>query len=206
MCGMTREADAVAAARLGADAIGLVFHEPSPRAVTVAQAARIVAALPAFVTTVGLFVDAPAERIRSVLEAVPLDMLQFHGEESPEACAGFGRPWYKAIRMHPEVDLRAEARRYAAGRALLVDAWMADVPGGTGTTFDWQRVPPEPELPVILAGGLDPENVALAIDRIRPWAVDVSGGIEERDGHGRPRHGIKSEQAMTEFIRGATGD
>lgn len=206
MCGMTREADALAAARLGADAIGLVFHEPSPRAVGVEQAARIVTRMPAFVTTVGLFVDAPAERIHAVLEAVPLDLLQFHGEESPEDCARFDRPWYKAIRMHPDVDLHTEARRYADARALLVDAWMAGVPGGTGATFDWQRIPPDLARPVVLAGGLTPDNVAGAIARVRPWAVDVSGGIEQPGTDGRPRHGYKSEQAMAEFMRGVTGD
>lgn len=206
ICGITREEDARSAARLGADAVGLVFHEPSARCVSPDQAARIAAALPPFVTTVGLFVDASGDRIRDVLGQVPLDLLQFHGEESAEDCARFDRPWYKAIRMHPEVDLMAEARHYSAARGLLVDAWMAGVPGGTGITFDWQRIPPDLSLPVILAGGLTPDNVGAAVSAVQPWAVDVSGGVEERDAEGRPVRGCKSAEAMAEFIRGVQGE
>lgn len=206
ICGLTRPEDAVTAARLGADAIGLVFHEPSPRAVTVDTARRILAALPPFVTTVGLFVDAPEARVREVLARVPLDLLQFHGDETPDYCAGFGRPWYKAVRMHADMDLHAACERYAGARALLVDAWVADLPGGTGQTFDWDRVPAELALPVVLAGGLSPDNVGEAIARVRPWAVDVSGGVEERDDNGNKRHGRKSAAAMEAFMRGVNGD
>lgn len=206
ICGLTREADARAAAELGADAIGLVFHESSPRYVDPEQAARIVSALPPFVTTVGLFVDAGDDYVRDVLARVPLDTLQFHGDETPEQCARFGRGWYKAVRMHPEVDLAAEAQRFAGARGLLVDAWMAGVPGGTGATFDWQRIPGELPLPLILAGGLNPANVTAAVEQVRPWAVDVSGGVEERDADGQPQRGCKSAQAMADFMRGVQGE
>lgn len=206
ICGITRENDARTAARLGADAVGLVFHEPSPRYVTLEQAARIASALPPFVTTVGLFVDAGEAYIQSALERVSLDCLQFHGEESPEACEAFGRPWYKAISMHPEVDLNAEAQRFSGARGLLVDTWMAGLPGGTGATFDWQRMPSDLALPVILAGGLTAENVGAAVAATAPWAVDVSSGVEERDGQGQPLRGCKSADAMAEFIRGVQGD
>ncbi len=206
ICGITREDDARSAAHLGADAVGLVFHEASDRCVTPEQAARIAAVLPPFVTTVGLFVDADEQRIRDLIRQVPLDCLQFHGEETPEDCARFERPWYKAVRMHPEVELKAEAQRFSAARGLLVDAWMAGVPGGTGTTFDWQRVPPDLPLPVILAGGLMPDNVRAAVSAVQPWAVDVSGGVEERDTQGRPVRGCKSAEAMADFIRGVQGE
>ena len=180
ICGITRPDDGRHAARAGADAIGLVFYPPSPRYVSPRQAADIVAALPPFVTTVGLFVDAPPEQIAALLEQVPLDMLQFHGDESPEYCAAFQRPWIKALRMRDGVDPRAEAERYGAAgaRGLLVDSYVPGVPGGTGERFDWDRLPADPSLPLVLAGGLDPANVAEAVRRVRPWAVDVSGGVE----------------------------
>lgn len=206
ICGITREDDARRAAQLGADAVGLVFYERSPRYVTPEQAVRIASALPPLVTTVGLFVDADEHYIQSTIQQVPLDCLQFHGEESPEACARFGRPWYKAIRMHPEVDLNAEAQRFSAARGLLVDTWMAGLPGGTGATFDWQRIPSDLALPVILAGGLTPDNVGGAVAATHPWAVDVSGGVEERDAQGHPLRGCKSADAMADFIRGVQGD
>lgn len=201
-CGITRPEDARAAAQAGADAIGLVFHPASPRAVTVEQALAVMAALPAFVTTVGLFVDAPAEEVRSLLSKVPLDLLQFHGDESPAYCQAFARPWFKAIRMRAEVDLHEECRRHAGARALLVDAFHPDRPGGTGETFDWERIPGDLPLPLILAGGLTPDNVADAVRRVRPWAVDVSGGVEERAPDGAILHGHKSAQAMQAFARG----
>jgi phosphoribosylanthranilate isomerase len=205
ICGITREADGLAAARLGVDAIGLVFYPDSPRAVSAEQAARIVAALPAFVTTVGLFVDATETAVRDILARVPLDELQFHGSESPEYCAGFGRSWVKALRMRDDIDLHDEARRYAHARALLLDAWVADRAGGTGETFDWDRIPEALQRPVILAGGLSPDNVAEAVRRVRPWAVDVSGGVEERDTQGHKKYGCKSVDAMQAFVRGVNG-
>ena len=207
ICGITRPDDGRHAARAGADAIGLVFYPPSPRYVSPRQAADIVAALPPFVTTVGLFVDAPPEQIAALLEQVPLDMLQFHGDESPAYCAAFQRPWIKALRMRDGVDPRAEAERYGAAgaRGLLVDSYVPGVPGGTGERFDWDRLPADPSLPLVLAGGLDPANVAEAVRRVRPWAVDVSGGVEVLGVDGRRQGGIKDPGAVSAFIRAARG-
>mgnify|MGYP003146948554 FL=1 len=207
ICGITRPDDGRHAARAGADAIGLVFYPPSSRYVSPRQAADIVAALPPFVTTVGLFVDAPKEQIDALLEQVPLDMLQFHGDESPHYCAAFRRPWIKALRMRDGVDARAEADRYraAGARGLLVDSYVPGVPGGTGERFDWDRLPANPTLPLILAGGLDPANVAEAVRRVRPWAVDVSGGVEVLGVDGRRQGGIKDPGAVSAFIRAARG-
>ena len=207
ICGITRPDDGRHAARAGADAIGLVFYPPSPRYVSPRQAADIVAALPPFVTTVGLFVDAPPEQIAALLEQVPLDMLQFHGDESPEYCAAFQRPWIKALRMRDGVDPRAEADRYGAAgaRGLLVDSYVPGVPGGTGERFDWDRLPANPSLPLVLAGGLDPANVAEAVRRVRPWAVDVSGGVEVIGVDGRRQGGIKDPAAVSAFVRAARG-
>ena len=207
ICGITRPDDGRHAARAGADAIGLVFYPPSPRYVSPRQAADIVAALPPFVTTVGLFVDAPPEQIAALLEQVPLDMLQFHGDESPEYCAAFQRPWIKALRMRDRVDPQAEADRYGAAgaRGLLVDSYVPGVPGGTGERFDWDRLPADPSLPLVLAGGLDPANVAEAVRRVRPWAVDVSGGVEVLGVDGRRQGGIKDPGAVSAFIRAARG-
>ena len=181
ICGITRPEDALAAADAGADAIGLVFYEPSPRAVTIAAAAAIVAELPPFVAAVGLFVDASHDEVSAVLDNVQLDILQFHGNETPDFCASFGRPWYKALRMQPGDNIEGRAATYAGGRAILLDSYRAGVPGGTGETFDWDLVPALPR-PLILAGGLDPENVGAAIQRARPAAVDVSGGVEVTPG------------------------
>ncbi len=196
ICGITSVEDALHAARSGADAIGLVFYEPSPRAVTVEQAGEIVASLPPFVTTVGLFVDAGPDFVHGVLEAVPLDLLQFHGDESPEYCDAFSRPWMKAIRMREGVDLQHEAARYGAARALLVDAYRPGVPGGTGETFDWGRIPASLEKPVVLAGGLNADNVEAAVRQVQPWAVDVSGGVERSKG-------VKDPQRVAQFIKNA---
>jgi len=182
ICGITRPEDAKAAARLGVDAIGLVFYAPSPRAVTVAQAQAVVVALPPFVTVVGLFVDAQPEVVREVSAAVPLDLLQFHGDETPEYCTQFGRPWLKAIRMKDGVEVGAEAGRYCGARGLLLDAYQAGVPGGSGERFEWSRAPHGLDMPLILAGGLTPDNVAEAIVQVRPYAVDVSGGVEAAKG------------------------
>ena len=182
ICGLTREQDIHAAVYAGADAIGLVFYEKSPRHVSGERAAQLLSVLPPFVTTVGLFVDAEAKFVREVLAAVSLDVLQFHGDESPEYCAQFGRPWLKAIRVRPGVDLLQCAARYAGAQALLLDAHVEGVPGGTGATFDWSLIPESLALPVILSGGLDRGNVADAIARVRPYAVDVSSGVEAQKG------------------------
>ena len=182
ICGFTRPDDACEAARLGVDAIGLVFYAPSPRAVDAGQARAIVDALPPFITTVGLFVGASADEVRAVLERVPLDLLQFHGDEEPAYCAQFGRPWLKAIRMREGVDLESEAERYRDATGLLLDAYRPGVPGGTGEAFAWTRVPRDLPLPIVLAGGLTPANVGEAIATVRPWAVDLSGGVESAKG------------------------
>lgn len=195
ICGITRVEDGLAAARAGADAIGLVFYARSPRAVSAAQARTIVRALPPFVTTVGLFVDAAAEDVRHVLQAVPLDLLQFHGDESPEQCRIYGRPYLKALRMREGVDVAAAARTYSDAAGLLVDTYVEGVAGGTGLAFEWSRLPHDLARPVILAGGLTPDNVAAAVAQVRPWAVDVSGGVEAAPG-------LKDVAKIAAFIRG----
>ncbi|MHB1512755.1 MAG: phosphoribosylanthranilate isomerase [Acidiferrobacter sp.] len=199
ICGITSPADAQAAAAAGADAIGLVFYAPSPRAVDIDAACAIVAALPPFVTRVGLFVDAAPEEIERVLLNVALDVLQFHGRETPEDCGRYGRPYLKAIAMGEGVDLHAAEVRYAAAQGLLVDTYQKGRPGGTGRAFDWGLVPAGLAKPLILAGGLTPENVGEAIARVGPYAVDVSGGVESAPG-------IKDERRMRAFCRRARGE
>lgn len=193
ICGFTRPADALTAVQLGADALGLVFYPPSPRAVSIEQAQAIVATLPPFVTVVGLFVDATAEEIREVLAAVRIDLLQFHGDEPAANCRGFGKPYIKAIRMAAEVDLAALARTYHDAAGLLLDAWHADAKGGTGQAFDWSRIPAQCPLPIVLAGGLHPGNVAQALATARPYALDVSSGVESAKG-------IKDAAKMAAFL------
>jgi phosphoribosylanthranilate isomerase len=195
ICGITNRQDALDAVRLGADAIGLVFYPPSPRFVTPGQAAAIVDRLPPFVTVVGLFVDASREAIGEVLGAVRVDLLQFHGSESPERCADHDRPYIKAVRVREGTDLLAERQRYAGASALLLDAYQPGVPGGTGQAFDWDLIPVGLAREVILAGGLTPENVADAVRRVRPYAVDVSGGVEREKGR-------KDAGKIEAFMRG----
>lgn len=182
ICGITRPEDALAAAKAGADAIGLVFYPDSPRAIDIATAWEILEVLPPFVTTVGLFVDADPEWIEEILVEVPLDVLQFHGNESPEQCEQFAHPYIKAIRMRPDTDLAAIAKRYTDAQGLLLDTYRPGVPGGTGEAFDWSLARQPCDKPIILAGGLTPENVGEAIAQVRPWAVDVSGGVEKEKG------------------------
>ncbi|MGN0923019.1 phosphoribosylanthranilate isomerase [Ectopseudomonas mendocina] len=182
ICGITRVEDALAAVEAGADAIGLVFYAKSPRAVSVEQAAEIVQALPPFVTSVGLFVNMPREQLLAVLQQVPLDLLQFHGDESPAECEGYGRPYIKALRVRPGEDLAAAMAPYAGARGILLDTFVEGVPGGTGAAFDWSLVPQDVAKPIILAGGLEAHNVAAAIRQVRPYAVDVSGGVEASKG------------------------
>lgn len=198
ICGITRVEDALAAAAAGADAIGLVFYAKSPRAVSVEQARQIIAALPPFVTTVGLFVDAGRDELRQILAQVPLDLLQFHGDESAEQCEGHGRPYIKALRVRAGDDVAAQVARYPGAAGVLLDTFVEGVPGGTGLAFDWSLVPAGLAKPVILAGGLTPENVAAAIARVRPYAVDVSGGVESAKG-------IKDADKVRAFIRAAQG-
>ncbi len=195
ICGITRPEDGLAAARAGAHAIGLVFHDASPRRVEPRAAAEIVRRLPPFVAAVGLFVDAEPRRVREVLAAVPLQMLQFHGEEAPDYCAGFGLPYLKAVRMGRGVDLLQYAARYATAKGLLLDTYDAALAGGSGLSFDWTLIPAGLSLPIVLAGGLTPENVGQAVRRVRPWAVDVSSGVERAKG-------IKDADKMAAFVRG----
>ena len=182
ICGITRIEDALAAAEAGADAIGLVFYPKSPRAVSIQQARDIVAALPAFVTTVGLFVNAGRGELNEILDAVPLDLLQFHGDETPADCESFHRPYIKALRVQPGDDIAVLAAPYANARGILLDTYVSGVPGGTGAAFDWSLVPHDLSQPVILAGGLSADNVQAAIKQVRPYAVDVSGGVEASKG------------------------
>lgn len=182
ICGITRIEDALAAVAAGADAIGLVFYAKSPRAVSVQQARAIIAALPPFVTTVGLFVDASRCELGEILDAVPLDLLQFHGDETPSACDGFHRPYIKALRVKPGDDIAAQVAMYKNASGVLLDTYVPGIPGGTGEAFDWSLVPAQLSKPVILAGGLTAENVAQAITQVRPYAVDVSGGVESAKG------------------------
>jgi phosphoribosylanthranilate isomerase len=193
ICGITRRQDAEFAVKSGADAIGLVFYEPSPRAVTMAQAAAITAQLPPFVSAVGLFVNATAEKVRQTLDEVPLSLLQFHGNESAEYCAQFNMPYIKAVRMQTETDLIQADEHFAEASALLLDSYQQGVPGGTGQTFDWSMITAVSK-PLILAGGLTTENVAEAIRQVSPYAVDVSGGVEESKG-------LKSNNKISAFMR-----
>ncbi len=210
ICGITRVEDGVAAAEAGADAIGLVLWPGSPRCVGLEQARAIVAVLPAFVTVVALFVDPEPAAVRAALAQVPLDLLQFHGDEAPALCAGFARPYIKAVPVRPGIDLLQYAARFRAAHGLLFDAFQpGGMPGGTGTTFDWTRLPPQLTDPMsrrlILSGGLTPQNVAAAVRQLRPWAVDVSSGVEVTDADGKPRKGIKSATRIVEFIREVRG-
>lgn len=178
ICGVTSVADALLAQEAGADAIGVVFYEPSPRCVTIDQAREIALSVGPFVTLVGLFVNAPAEYVKEVLAAVPLHVLQFHGDESPEYCESFQRAYIKAIRMRPELDVLAAIDQHPLAAGVLLDAYRPGVPGGTGETFDWQRIPHQTNKPIILAGGLNASNIAEAIALTGVYGVDVSGGVE----------------------------
>ncbi|MBI5437377.1 MAG: phosphoribosylanthranilate isomerase [Nitrosomonadales bacterium] len=198
ICGITRVEDALAAAHSGADAIGLVFYEHSPRHVSIAQAAQLASALPPFVTTVGLFVNADAVFVREVLAQVSLDVLQFHGDETPEYCAQFAKPYLKAIRVKAGVDLLQCAARFRSAKSLLLDAYIEGIHGGTGAVFEWSLIPEELRSQIILSGGLDESNVAVAISQVRPYAVDVSSGVEAEKGIKDAR---KIERFMHEVMR-----
>jgi len=197
ICGITREEDLAAAVAAGADALGFVFYAPSPRHVALERAAQLMAQVPAFVTKVGLFVNESAQTVRFVLAQTPLDLLQFHGDEDAAYCSQFGRPWIKAARMKPGFDLLEYASLFAGApgvAGLLLDAHVEGY-GGGGETFDWSLIPQSLPLPVILSGGLHPGNIAEAVRAVRPWAVDVSSGVEAA-------RGIKDAQKITEFIAG----
>ena len=197
ICGITRTEDALAAARCGAHAIGLVFYAPSPRHVTPVRAAELMRALPPFVMSVGLFVDASAGEVTQTLAQARVDLLQFHGSESPDYCRQFGVPYLKALRVRPGVDLLQYARDYHDAKALLLDAFVEGTHGGTGTTFDWALIPKNLPLPVVLSGGLTPENVTTAVQTVRPWAVDVSSGVEKSKG-------IKDAAEIAAFVTGVS--
>ncbi len=192
-CGITRESDALDAVALGADALGFVFHPPSPRYVTPAVAKAIVARLPPFVSAVGLFVDLPLVEVQRIVADVRLDMAQFHGEESAAYCREYGGPYLKAVRLETGLSLSTAARDYAEARGLLLDSWHPQLAGGTGQAFDWSLIPSVREKPIVLAGGLDASNVRRAIREVRPDAVDVSGGIEQAKG-------IKDYGKMQAFV------
>jgi phosphoribosylanthranilate isomerase len=192
ICGLTRNQDVQVAVAEGADALGFVLYAPSPRAVTAEQAASLIKHAPAFVTTVALFVNESAEEIYRVLEVCSFDLLQFHGDESPEFCRQFNRPYMKAIRVRSAEDIHRAVQQYPDTKALLLDAYVENLPGGTGQAFDWRLIP-KLSIPWILAGGLNANNVADAVNQVKPFAVDVSGGVEASKG-------IKDVQKIKDFI------
>jgi len=196
ICGITRVEDGLAAAHAGAHAIGLIFYRGSPRVVSHELARSVVEALPAFVMPVALFVNASHAEIERVIAAVKPQLLQFHGDESPAFCVSFGMPYIKAVKVRPGMDLLQYARHYPSAKGLLLDAFVEGSHGGTGSRFDWSLIPGELPLPLILAGGLHQDNVADAIRLVRPWAVDVSSGVEAATG-------IKDAAKIAAFIRGA---
>ena len=195
ICGITRIQDGLIASQLGADAIGLVFYPPSPRYVSVEQADGIVRALPPFVSSVGLFVNPTPQDVLAITDRMHLDLLQFHGEESPEFCSQFGLPYLKAVRVKPGLDLVQYALRFRSAKGLLLDAFVEGTHGGTGQGFDWSLIPNNLPLPVVLSGGLHSDNVEEGIRQVRPWAVDISSGVEASKG-------IKDAVKMTAFMQG----
>ncbi|MDO9206038.1 phosphoribosylanthranilate isomerase [Methylotenera sp.] len=194
ICGITRIEDALSAVEHGADAIGLVFYDQSPRNVSTSQAMEIANNIPAFVSVVGLFVNAESSFINEVISKVKLDLLQFHGDETPEECASYTLPFIKAIRVKNDTNLVQYANDFSVARALLLDAYTEGVAGGTGHVFDWNLIPKQLTKQVILAGGLNADNVALAIQQVNPYAVDVSGGVEASKG-------IKDAEKIAAFMR-----
>lgn len=193
ICGITRVEDALAAVDAGADAIGLVFYPPSPRAVSFEQAAGIARVLPAFVTVTALVVNPEPCEVETILERVKPDLLQFHGDETPAFCGGYGNPYIKAVRMRPDVDLECVRSEYGNARGILLDAYRKGVPGGTGEQFDWNRIPAHLAGRIVLAGGLSASNIRQAVEQVRPYAVDVSGGVEAAKG-------IKDHELIRRFI------
>jgi len=193
ICGITNLEDAAIAIEAGADAIGLVFYQNSPRYVTIAAATQIVNNVSPFINCVGLFVDADEGYVREILNQVAIDTLQFHGQETEQACALYNRPYIKAVRMTENINLSEQSEKYVSARALLLDTYVKGVPGGTGISFDWGMIPKGLSKPVILAGGLDENNVKHAISQVHPYAVDVSGGVE-------CTRGIKDPDKIKKFI------
>ena len=195
ICGITSADDALAVAAAGADAIGLVFYDKSPRVVSIEQARQITKALPPFVTVVALFVDAASDYIEQVLAQVNIDLIQFHGQESAVQCDAFNKPYVKAVSMRDDVDLHQFCDQYKGAAAILVDSYRPGTPGGTGEVFNWDLIPSNLSRPLILAGGLDAGNVAQAIESVRPYAVDVSSGVERSKG-------VKDKDRVADFILG----
>ncbi len=194
ICGITRSEDLRAAVAAGADALGFVFAPRSPRRLSAAAAAALAQQVPAFVTRVGLFMDQPAEEVQRILTEVPLELLQFHGQETGEYCRGFGRPYIKAVAMAAGADLGLIQEEFADAAALLLDSHQAGEVGGSGRSFDWSKIPPL-RLPLVLAGGLTPENVAAAVRQVEPWAVDVASGVEDAPG---VKNGVLIEKFINE--------
>lgn len=199
ICGITRVEDARIAVGLGADAIGLVFYAPSPRSVGLDQARAIIAAIPPFVTIVGLFVDPAQDEVESVLRRCSLSLLQFHGDEAPDFCCRFGLPYIKAARVRADSDLVQYLSPYHAARGWLLDAYHEQLYGGTGESFDWKLIRRDLARPVILSGGLTPDNVGAAVRQVRPWAVDVSSGVEAAKG-------VKDAAKIAAFIAGVKNE
>ena len=195
ICGITSVDMAREAVKQGADAIGLVFYPPSPRCVSLQQATEIVASLPAFVTAVGLFVNEQADEIKRIISKTRINLLQFHGNECPDYCASFDFPYIKAMRMSDDIDLFQQRSDYSRAQSLLLDTYRDGVPGGTGEAFDWDRIPEDLAGEIILAGGLEAENITRAIQRVKPYAVDVSGGVESSKG-------VKSPEKIRQFMQG----
>jgi phosphoribosylanthranilate isomerase len=192
ICGITRAIDLDAVLQAGVDAVGFVFYPPSPRALSLKLAADLARRVPPFVTRVGLFVNAEPSSVRDILAAVPVDLLQFHGEEDAQYCEQFNLPYLKAARVRPQLDLLEFARAYPTAQGLLLDAWV-EAYGGVGQSFDWSLIPQELPLPLVLSGGLHAANVAEAVVKIRPWAVDVSSGVEVAKG-------IKDPEKIAAFV------
>lgn len=193
ICGITRSDDARSAIEAGADAIGLVFWPQSSRAVSIDVAKHICRAVPAFVSIVALTVDATRDEVREIVDSLPVTMMQFHGNESPEFCQSFNVPFIKAIRMRPGVDLNKEITRYQTAQGILLDTYQKGLPGGTGESFDWRLIPESHRNSIVLAGGLNAQNIFQAVKQLRPYAVDVSGGVELSPG-------VKDSQKINEFI------
>jgi phosphoribosylanthranilate isomerase len=194
ICGITRPEDGLLVADCGGDAIGLNFYSGSPRFVSIEQAQDIVSTLPAFVSIVGLFVNAEVAAVKHILNSVPLDILQFHGDEDESYCKAFSRPYLKAIRVRPEMDIKQAIQQFPSAKGILLDAWHRDIVGGTGESFDWSLLDDEEQNSrITLAGGLDPTNVAEAIRQVRPYAVDVSSGVEIEPG-------LKSKDKIIQFV------
>lgn len=195
ICGLTRAEDMQVAIEAGADALGLVFYPPSPRFIDPEQAVRLAGMAPPFVSVVGLFVNAEAKQVSELLAAVPIHLLQFHGDEDEAYCRQFGRPYIKAARMRPGLDLLQYAASFPSAQAILVDAFVEGY-GGGGKSFDWNLIPNSMSKPLVLSGGLDADNVGEAIRRVRPAAVDVSSGVEAAKG-------IKDADKIRSFIAAA---